>query len=82
VFQAYFDDTLDKSLTLLIEVTLRGNDGTTEWATIYNRPVVSSGKEIKLPSGFKSDVWRFTFTGNTELQSFMIASNTRELRSV
>jgi hypothetical protein len=81
VFQAYFDDTLDKSLSLTIDVTLRGNDGTTEWITVYSRPVYSSGKEIKLPSGFKSDVWRFTFTGNTELQSFMIASNVRELRS-
>jgi len=81
VFQAYFDDTLTKSLSLKIEVTLRGYDGSTEWAEVYNRPVVASGKEIKLPSGFKSDIWRFTFSGDTELQSFMIASSTRELRS-
>jgi hypothetical protein len=81
VYQAYFDDTLTKTLNLKVEVTLRGNDGSTEWAVVYDRPVVASGKEIKLPSGFKSDVWRFTFSGNTELQSFVIASSARELRS-
>ncbi len=81
VYQCYFDDTLDKTLSLKIEVTLRGNDGSTEWVTVYDRPVPYSGREVKLPSGFKSDIWRFTFTGDTQLQSFLIASSARELRS-
>jgi hypothetical protein len=80
VYQCFFDDTLTKTLRLKIEVTLRGNLGDTEWATVYDRPVPFSGKEVKLPSGFKSDIWRFTFTGDTELQSFMIASSAKELR--
>jgi hypothetical protein len=82
VYQCYFDDTLlYRSLRLKIEVTLRGNDGSTEWRTVYDRAVPHSGREVKLPSGFKSDIWRFTFTGDAELQSFMIASSAQELRS-
>lgn len=80
VYQCYFDDTLDKTLRLKIEVTLRGDLGNTEWVTVYDRLVPFSGREVKLPSGFKSDIWRFTFTGDTELQSFIIASSAKELR--
>jgi hypothetical protein len=81
VYQCFFDDTPTKTLQLKIEVTLRGNDGSMEWREVYNRPVPFSGREVKLPSGFKSDIWRFTSTGDAELQAFMIASSAQELRS-
>jgi hypothetical protein len=47
---------------------------------VYDEDIEASGREIKLPSGFKSDVWQFEFSGNAQLQSFMIASTAQELR--
>jgi hypothetical protein len=78
-FQAYFDDTLSNILHLKVWATLRGN-GSTVKKLVYNEDVSFSGKEIKLPSGFKSDIWQFEFTGTAELQAFLIATTAAELR--
>jgi hypothetical protein len=64
---------------LKVWATLRGN-GSTVKKLVYNEDVSFSGKEIKLPSGFKSDIWQFEFTGTAELQAFLIATTAAELR--
>lgn len=80
VYQAYFDDSLGGLLHVKMWATLRGNSGATRRVLVYDSDIEASGREIKLPSGFKSDVWQFEFSGDAELQSFMIATNAQELR--
>jgi hypothetical protein len=83
VFQCFFDDTTGDTLYLKVKVTLRGSDGAvTNDALVYDQVVTQSGKELRLPSGFKSDVWQLEFTGTCVLQSFVMASSVAELRSV
>ena len=36
----------------------------------------------RLPTGYKSDLWKFNFTGNTDLYSFQIATTPRALKEV
>lgn len=81
VFQAFFDDTVGVPLTVRIWVTLRGNDGTVSRVKVYDQAVTRSGREQKLPAGFKSDTWEVEFSGTTELQQFLMASSMQELRS-
>jgi hypothetical protein len=80
VFQAYFDDSPGGLLHLKVWATLRGNSGATSRVLVYDQNIEASGREIKLPSGFKSDVWQFEFSGNALLQTFMIATTAQELR--
>lgn len=82
VYQAYFDGSAGtgRVLHLKVFVTLRGNDGATSRVLVYDQDIESSGREVKLPSGFKSDIWEFEFSGTAELQSFLAASSVRELR--
>jgi hypothetical protein len=48
---------------------------------VYDADIAASGREIKLPSGFKADIWQFEFSGTAELQAFLIATTAQELRS-
>lgn len=43
---------------------------------IYDRDI------HRLPTGFKSDLWQFNFTGNTDLISFQVATTPRALKQV
>lgn len=80
VMQLFFDDTLASALTVRMWVTLRGNDGAVVRQKVYDQPVTRSGRELKLPSGFKSDLWEVEFEGVAELQEFLMASSVEELR--
>jgi hypothetical protein len=79
-FQAYFDDTSSSILHLKIWATLRGKDGRVRKVLVYDEDVHYSGRELRLPSGFKSDIWQFEFSGTAELQAFQIATTAAELR--
>jgi hypothetical protein len=81
VFQCFYDDTPGTTVRVRIWATLRGNDGTTTKTLVYDQYLVdSSGRERRLPSGFKSEVWQIEFSGTTTLQSFAMASSVMELR--
>jgi hypothetical protein len=82
VAQAFFDDTTTADLTLNIYARLRGYDGTIVRTQVFTSDIPVSGKEVKLPSGFKSDVWEIEFVGNVDLQGFAMASSVMELRGV
>lgn len=44
--------------------------------------VIYDEEIYRLPTGFKSDLWQFNFTGNTDLYSFQIATTPRALKEV
>lgn len=44
--------------------------------------VVTDERLIRLPTGFKSDIWQFEFVGNTNVYSFQVAETPRQLRTV
>jgi hypothetical protein len=81
VYQAYYDDTTGDPLVVKIWVTLRGNNGVVNKSLVYSQAVPASGREVRLPSGFRSDTWQLEFSGSAELQSFVMATNVAELRS-
>lgn len=81
VGQVYFDDSPGLVCHARIWATLRGNDGTVQKTLVYDQNIPASGKEFKLPSGFKADIWQIELTGTAVVQSFMMATNVAELRS-
>ncbi len=44
--------------------------------------VIGTEAIIRLPTGFKSDIWQFEMTGNTELFSLHIAETPKQLAAV
>jgi hypothetical protein len=70
--------TLSNILHLKVWATLRGN-GRVRKKLVYDEDVSYSGGAA-LPSGFKSDIWQFEFSGTAELQAFLIATTAAELR--
>jgi hypothetical protein len=78
--QVYYDDSLGLTCTLQIIATLRGNDGTVQDTLVYDQPVAASGREFRLPSGFKADIWQLRVTGSAVVQSILLATSVRELR--
>ena len=81
VAQLYFDEGPGGVIRLRVWVTLRGNDGSIARLLVYDQDIGKSGSEIKMPSGFRSDIWEFEFEGYAPLQEFLIASTVWELRS-
>jgi len=49
---------------------------------VYDQTVPHNGMPIKLPSGFKSDIWQFEVRARAPVYSVHIASTTKELRNV
>jgi len=49
---------------------------------IYDQPVPENGAALRLPSGFKSDIWQFELRGRAPIYSMHVASTMKELRSV
>lgn len=47
----------------------------------FDRVIYDEGI-YRLPTGFKSDLWQFNFTGNTDLYSFQVATTPRGLKEV
>lgn len=79
VAQLYFDSGAGP-VQLKVWATLRGADGTVSRQLMFDNPVSRSGQEIRLPAGFRSDIWQVEFTGAAELQAFMMATTAKELR--
>jgi len=48
----------------------------------YDMKVPANGQAIKLPSGFKSDIWQFEIAARAPVYSLHVASSTKELRAV
>jgi hypothetical protein len=82
VFQIHFDDTVGDDLHLKVTATLRGNDHSVAKVVVFDQDVAESGKERRLPSGFKADVWEVELSGTAEVQNFVMASSVAELRGV
>lgn len=80
VGQLYFDDSSAGPIQLRIWATLRGEDGSVSKQLVYDQPVTRSGQELRLPSGFRSDVWQVEVAGSAPLQSLMLATTAKELR--
>lgn len=80
VAQVYYDDSPGLTCHIRLIATLRGNDGTVQETIVYDQDVAASGKEFRLPSGFKADIWQVRITGSAMVQSFMMATSAQELR--
>ena len=48
----------------------------------YTRPVVKSGEQFRLPSGFKCDTVQFELEGQLMVHNMQVATSARELRQV
>jgi hypothetical protein len=48
----------------------------------YQRPVVKSGEQFRLPSGFKTDTVQFELEGQYMIHNMQVATSPRELRQV
>jgi hypothetical protein len=49
---------------------------------VYDQQVPVNGAAIRLPSGFKSDIWQFEIRARVPVYSLHVASTIKELRSV
>lgn len=49
---------------------------------VYDQPVVRSGEEHKLPSGFKCDIWQFEVSAAVRVHNLNVASTSMELAGV
>lgn len=50
-------------------------------SVVYDEEVPRNGKPVRLPSGFKSDIWQFEIRARAPVYSLHIASTVKELRS-
>lgn len=48
----------------------------------YSRPIVKSGEQFRLPSGFRSDTVQFELEGQLMISNMQVATSARELRQV
>ena len=49
---------------------------------VYDQPVPKNGRPVRLPSGYKADIWQFEIKGRAPVYSLHVASTVKELRSV
>lgn len=49
---------------------------------VYDQEVPKNGRPVRLPSGFKSDIWQFEIRARAPVYSLHIASTVKELRIV
>ncbi len=49
---------------------------------VYDQPVPRNGKPVRLPSGFKSDIWQFEVRARAPIYSIHVATTERELVQV
>lgn len=55
------------------------------WANrflVYDREVPRCGRPVRLPSGFKGDIWQFELRGRAPIYAFHVAGSMKELSSV
>lgn len=49
---------------------------------VYDQPVPKNGRGVRLPSGFKADIWQFEIRGRAPVYSMHVASTMKELKSI
>lgn len=49
---------------------------------ILTRNLLTSGEQIRLPSGFKAQFWQIEFEARVKIYSVQMATSAKELRSV
>lgn len=49
---------------------------------VYDQVVPRNGRPVRLPSGFKADIWQFEIRARAPVYSLHVASTMKELRSV
>jgi hypothetical protein len=49
---------------------------------VYDQEVPRNGSPVRLPSGFKSDIWQFEILARAPVYSLHVASSIKELKSV
>lgn len=68
---------LSFSLSAIRMIIKTGREGTVRFdKVVYNEQI------LRLPTGFKEDLWQFDFYGNTDLYSAQIATTPRMLKAV
>jgi hypothetical protein len=80
VAQIFFDEQAG-SVLLEVWAYLRGATAN-EKQLVFSGTITQSGREIRLPSGFVSDVWQFGLSGSTPVQALHAATSVAELRGV
>jgi hypothetical protein len=51
-------------------------------SVVYDQVVPKNGAAVRLPSGFKADIWQFEIRARAPVYSMHVASTVKELRSV
>jgi hypothetical protein len=49
---------------------------------VYDQPVPKNGRPIRLPSGFKGDIWQFEIKARAPVYTMHVASTMKELKGV
>ena len=49
---------------------------------VYDQQVPRNGRAVRLPSGFKADIWQFELRGRAPIYSLHVASTMKELKGV
>jgi len=49
---------------------------------VYDEPVPVNGQPVRLPSGYKSDIWQFEIIARAPIYSVHVASTVKELKGV
>jgi hypothetical protein len=47
---------------------------------VYDQPVLKNGRAIRLPSGFKADIWQFEIKARAPVYTLHVASTMKELK--
>jgi hypothetical protein len=73
-----YPETFMSFQTLAVRVQVKvGPDGEVKYdKVIYDEDI------YRLPTGFKSDLWQFSFYGNTDLYSFQVGTTPRAIKEV
>jgi hypothetical protein len=75
--QIFFD--APGPVTLRVWAFIRGEMNLVK-QLMFDQSINLAGKEIRLPSGFLSDIWQFELEGTAQVHSFIVASTVAELR--
>ncbi|HEY5970703.1 MAG TPA: hypothetical protein VIT22_01815, partial [Pseudoxanthomonas sp.] len=49
--------------------------------TVYDQIVPRNGRPVRLPSGFKADIWQFEIRARAPVYTLHVASSAKELRN-
>lgn len=67
----------ESAVQLKIEARSLGS----QWLTVFSQ-TIQDERIYRMPSGYKSDGWRVTFIGNTNIYSYAMSETAKELKQV